>query len=445
MSEQSETLRKAAILIDGLDQQAADLLLARLPDDCAAGIRDALRQLGRVDPHEREKVVQEFQHWQAAPPYPVADGVELSEPLAEKLGTLDDAEIGEPAPAEFPPADDSARGPFAFLDTTPTERLVRCLAQELPQTACIVLAHLPPWRGAELLARLPDARRADLVRRLSRLERTEPTVVAEVAQGLRETLDSVPCEEANRPVGQAVLEAILQAAGDAQRQTLLEHLDPENLRPPPTASDPTVTRSASEWTEARHASEWTEARNASEWTEARNASEWTETRGASEWEGRSRRPRCADLPHGREAVLAARTTPDEKEKLLRILVEPPPDRNATEGDGGVDPTTELPDAVLGFDDFGELEDAALAKVFRAADAQITLLALCGASRELIDRILQRLPPRESRALCRKLEQLGPTRLSDIESAQRQLAELASHMADEGQIQVPSHRRFTIAV
>jgi flagellar motor switch protein FliG len=100
------------------------------------------------------------------------------------------------------------------------------------------------------------------------------------------------------------------------------------------------------------------------------------------------------------------------------------------------------EAAFEFEDFADLDDTALARIFRVADPQVSLLALCGAGRDLVDRILGRLPLREARVLRRQIEQLGPTRLRDIESAQRRLADLAGRMADEGQIQVPGNRRFT---
>jgi flagellar motor switch protein FliG len=100
---------------------------------------------------------------------------------------------------------------------------------------------------------------------------------------------------------------------------------------------------------------------------------------------------------------------------------------------------------IDFNDLIVLDDVALAKVFRAADPQVTLLALTGASRQLVDRILGRLPIREAKTIRRQMEQLGPTRLSDMERAQRQLAELAGQMADQGEIIVPRTGRFTMAV
>ena len=97
-----------------------------------------------------------------------------------------------------------------------------------------------------------------------------------------------------------------------------------------------------------------------------------------------------------------------------------------------------------FDDLVRLEDAALARVFRAAEPQIVLLALSGANRELIDRIVRHLPAAAGRKLRQQIATVGPTRLRDIELAQQQLVELAGQMCRDGLIHVPSRRRFTMA-
>jgi flagellar motor switch protein FliG len=97
-----------------------------------------------------------------------------------------------------------------------------------------------------------------------------------------------------------------------------------------------------------------------------------------------------------------------------------------------------------FDDLVRLDDGALARVFAAAAPEIVLLALSGANRDLIDRLVCRLPASAGRTLRRQLETLGPTRLRDIEAAQQQLAELAGQMCRQGLIRVPNRRRFTMA-
>lgn len=103
-----------------------------------------------------------------------------------------------------------------------------------------------------------------------------------------------------------------------------------------------------------------------------------------------------------------------------------------------------------FDDLERLDDAALARVFAAAETELTTLALAGASPGLVDRLLAPLSPSERRQFTRAIENLGPLRLSDVEEAQRQIGELARQLALEGELELPeratliSHRQVVHA-
>lgn len=103
-----------------------------------------------------------------------------------------------------------------------------------------------------------------------------------------------------------------------------------------------------------------------------------------------------------------------------------------------------------FDDFERLDDPALSRVFAVADTELTALALAGASPALVERLLAPLTPSERRQFNRSIENLGPLRLSDVEEAQRQIAELARQLAWEGELELPartpliSHRQVVHA-
>ncbi len=88
---------------------------------------------------------------------------------------------------------------------------------------------------------------------------------------------------------------------------------------------------------------------------------------------------------------------------------------------------------LEFEDLDRLGDDDLARLFASAEPEIALLALTGAPPELIDRITRQLPPREAAVLTRRLDHPQPIRLSDVEEARREMAELASRLAVEGTV------------
>lgn len=88
-----------------------------------------------------------------------------------------------------------------------------------------------------------------------------------------------------------------------------------------------------------------------------------------------------------------------------------------------------------FEDLGRLELDALAAVVAAVPNEVLLLALATAAPELTNRLLRTLPTTEARAMRRSLDTLGPTRLSDVEQAQAELARVAQQLEREGRIEI----------
>lgn len=97
-----------------------------------------------------------------------------------------------------------------------------------------------------------------------------------------------------------------------------------------------------------------------------------------------------------------------------------------------------------FADLDSLDDTALALILDTADAEVVMLALAGAAPALVERILSQLPARDARLLRRALDTLGPTRLSDVEAAQRELGQLAQRLGAEGRIDLPVDERLVAA-
>jgi flagellar motor switch protein FliG len=127
-----------------------------------------------------------------------------------------------------------------------------------------------------------------------------------------------------------------------------------------------------------------------------------------------RKPRSIELSHQAAACAkriaagvsqsmppsaAQQTTPP------RRSVAPPPPRPAAA-------------SVPSFDDLMRLDTRALAAVLREVEVDVLVLALVGSHEELAGRICEQVPKRVARTLRRQLRQVGPTRLSDIEEAQR---------------------------
>jgi len=103
------------------------------------------------------------------------------------------------------------------------------------------------------------------------------------------------------------------------------------------------------------------------------------------------------------------------------------DRRLAERLGGQGPS---------FDDLEQLDDGALDTVFREVGPKLAVPALVGAAPALVDRILGRLPASEAEITRRRLVHPCPIRLSDVESARREIAKRAHRLAVEGRIELP---------
>lgn len=67
----------------------------------------------------------------------------------------------------------------------------------------------------------------------------------------------------------------------------------------------------------------------------------------------------------------------------------------------------------------------LAQLLEVADPNLLALALAGSKDDLVERICDQMPKRIAKTFRRELRRMGPTRLSDVEAAQRAIADLAA--------------------
>ncbi|HAY82803.1 MAG TPA: hypothetical protein DCY79_23585 [Planctomycetaceae bacterium] len=89
-----------------------------------------------------------------------------------------------------------------------------------------------------------------------------------------------------------------------------------------------------------------------------------------------------------------------------------------------------------FADLMRLDDQTLLQVLTDVDQKVILLALTGAPRQLVDRLLTHLPADEAQLFEQRCESIGPLNLRDVEFAQQTLVACTQRLALQGQIQLP---------
>lgn len=379
-------MRKAALFVRSLDPESMAAVLARLSPSEGKALRAAVRELGEVDDHERERLAREVMESRRERP---AGGAEVELKLSANAPSAGAVSAGHAAPAAVltaAPAGSVARPPATPVADpggvagADPDTLAQCLANEQPRTVAVILSLLTPGRAADVLVRLPADTQTAALESYASLGEVDPEALAAISAEVEGWVNRRLREKQRLEGRMASIAAILSAAPDSERSALLLRLQraghgwADRLGPAP------ATQVASPPPSAPPA----EAPPAAERTGAQPAP-WT-----------------------------------------------PPDRPAPPGDAAhLHPTTPpagSPDAAAPAFAFAALErmkPAELGAALRASDSETVLVALLGASEALLKRIERLGTRRDKQNLRAKLRAVGPVRLSDIELAQRLVCENAA--------------------
>jgi flagellar motor switch protein FliG len=93
----------------------------------------------------------------------------------------------------------------------------------------------------------------------------------------------------------------------------------------------------------------------------------------------------------------------------------------------------IQDNMYVFEDLLTLEDKSIRLALREVAGEKLVLALKGASSEMREKILGNLSSRAADSLREDLEMLGPVRLSEVVTQQKEIVKTVRRLADEGQI------------
>jgi flagellar motor switch protein FliG len=370
MKNISSKLRQAAVLIRSLDADSAARLLAQLSSAEAEQVREAMRSLGPIDPDEQQEVLAEFRRLKPLVSQPATRGVELalSEPTRER-----------PVEASAGPRSTVEHGRrFDFLENAPVSVLVGRLSREHAQTVAVVLAHLAPSHAARVLAALPESLQGKAIERLSLLGETDIESIAALESELAAWDSSRVGGREERVRRREAMAAILAAADSPTREAILKRISPDSTarteRGP--IAGPRADRSFAD-------------------APAGSRPSPTYLDGGAV----KSRPARSARTFQRDADLAVAVPLAKPERPVQPCIE--------------------------FDHLIYLDDVTLAAVLREVDSKALALALAGSSDKLIDRICAQMPKRTAKVFRRELHRLGPTRLSDVEAAQRLVAHAAT--------------------
>jgi flagellar motor switch protein FliG len=93
----------------------------------------------------------------------------------------------------------------------------------------------------------------------------------------------------------------------------------------------------------------------------------------------------------------------------------------------------IQDNMFTFDNLGMSDDRSLQVLLRAVETEDLIMALKGATEELQEKLFGCMSTRAAANIKDEMEVLGPVRLTEVQTAQKQIIEVARKMSDEGTI------------
>ncbi|MEC7283576.1 MAG: FliG C-terminal domain-containing protein, partial [Pseudomonadota bacterium] len=93
----------------------------------------------------------------------------------------------------------------------------------------------------------------------------------------------------------------------------------------------------------------------------------------------------------------------------------------------------IQDLMFVFDNLVDVDDKGIQAILREVQQDALLKAIKGADEELKDKIMRNMSKRAAEMLNDDLEALGPVRISEVETAQKEILSVARRLSDSGEI------------
>jgi flagellar motor switch protein FliG len=171
-------LRKAAILMVMIGDEASSHILRELDEDEVQEISREIARVQSLTPEEAEGVLEEFYQMTVAREYVVKGGLDYARRI---LVNAFGAESAQRMLDRLMKTLGNETLSFDALQKTDPQQLAKFIHSEHPQTIALVLSHLNSSQAAGLLFSLPAEMRADVAVRMASLDQISPDIISKIA------------------------------------------------------------------------------------------------------------------------------------------------------------------------------------------------------------------------------------------------------------------------
>ena len=177
-TEQLSGLRKAAILMVMVGDEASSSIMRELDEEEVQEISKEIARVQSLTPEEAEGVLEEFYQMSVARNFVVKGGLDYARKI---LVNAFGSEHAQRMLDRLMKTLGNETLSFDALQKTDPQQLAKFIHSEHPQTIALVLSHLNPSQAAGLLFSLPTEMRADVAVRMASLDQISPEIISKIA------------------------------------------------------------------------------------------------------------------------------------------------------------------------------------------------------------------------------------------------------------------------
>lgn len=225
MSVPASGLRKAAILMVLLGEDAASDIYRHLPQPEVEKITQEIATINQVEPEAGLAVLEEFDRLILTGDYITQAGMEYANKVLVKA-------FGKEGASELlRQVSRSAEISGTKLDSlrkVDPQQLAKFIEGEHPQTIALILAHLESKQASTVLMKLPPELRAEPIKRLAQLRQFSPEMAQRVAVVLHKRLEALGEQSRRAYAGLRGVADLMNRLDVAVGKTILEAIEGED-------------------------------------------------------------------------------------------------------------------------------------------------------------------------------------------------------------------------
>lgn len=216
-------LKKAAILLLALDEDAATMLLKQMEARSVENVTREVAGMGNIGQETRDNVISEFYDMALAQRWASEGGLDYAKILLMQSMNPGDADkILQQISTQV------RKTPFSFLQKAESSNLLTFIQDEHPQTIALIISHLPFYKASEILAGLAGPKQLEVVKRVANMDQTNPEVIHEVEAGLEARLSNMLGQTFEQIGGVETVAEMLNLVDRSTEKSIMEGLESDD-------------------------------------------------------------------------------------------------------------------------------------------------------------------------------------------------------------------------